>query len=246
MAKIKILIVEDEPLYAGQLEMIVTELGYLPLGKVSNSQGAIDMTLATQPDLILMDVNIEGDLDGIETAKAITEKQSIPIIFITSMQDDDTFQRAKSTSPYAFITKPFSPKKLQRTIELAIGRMHQKSEEKPLEWNKDVIGKDSFYIKTKNTLEKVIMTDILWIEVLNRNCTIHTEEKPITVRISLSDLTSKIAPDFFMQVHRSYIVNIDRIESVDLTNNKIIIKDNLIPISKSYKDDILAKLDILQ
>jgi len=244
MAKIKVLIVEDEPLYAGQLEMLVLELGYLPLAKVSSGDMAIDMVQAAQPDLILMDINIDGDKDGIETAAIIHQTNKIPVIFITSMQDDATFERAKSASPYAFITKPFSAKKLQRTIELAMARM-QPQQENTTGWSEDLLVKDSFYIKVKNTLEKVTLTDIQWIEVVNRDCIVHTIEKPLTVRISLTELIAKLPETLFLQVHRSFIVNIKHIGSVDLTNNRITIKDNQIPISKAHKDGILEKLQIL-
>ncbi len=245
MAKIKVLIVEDEPLYAGQLEMLVLELGYLPLAKVSSGDMAIDMVQATQPDLLLMDINIDGDKDGIETAAIIHKTHNIPVIFITSMQDDATFERAKSAAPYAFITKPFSAKKLQRTIELAIARMQPQQEKDNSAWADDILVNDSFYIKVKNTLEKVTLTDIQWIEVVNRDCIMHTIEKPLTVRISLTELIAKLPEEFFLQVHRSFIVNINHIASVDLTNNRITIKGNQIPISKAHKDDILEKLQIL-
>lgn len=244
MAKIKVLIVEDEPLYAGQLEMLVLELGYLPLAKVSSGDMAIDMAQAAQPDLILMDINIDGNKDGIETAAIIHKTNTIPVIFITSMQDDATFERAKSAAPYAFITKPFSAKKLQRTIELAIARM-QPQKENSTGWADDVLVKDSFYIKVKNTLEKIVLKDIQWIEVVNRDCIVHTIEKPLTVRISLTELIAKLPETLFLQVHRSFIVNIKQIDSVDLTNNRITIKGNHIPISKAHKEGILEKLQIL-
>ncbi len=246
MAKIKVLIVEDEPLYAGQLEMLVLELGYLPLAKVSSGDMAIDMVQAAQPDLILMDININGDKDGIETAAIIHQDCTIPVIFITSMQDDATFERAKSTAPYGFIAKPFSAKKLQRTIELAIGRLRPSEQDSnEAGWTDDLLIKDSFYIKVKNKLEKVVLTDICWIEVVNRDCIMNTFEKPITVRISLTELQSKLPEALFMQVHRSFIVNIKHIDSVDLTNNRIIINDSQIPVSKAHKEEILKKLEIL-
>jgi len=246
MAKIKVLIVEDEPLYAGQLEMLVIELGYLPLAKVSTGDMALDMVKATSPDLILMDINIDGDKDGIQTAAMIHKTEKIPVIFITSMQDDTTFERAKSTAPYAFIAKPFSAKKLQRTIELAIGRMRpQTQDNETTTWTDDLLVKDSFYIKVKNKLEKVTLSDILWVEVVNRDCIMHTTEKPITIRIPLTELLAKLPEAIFMQVHRSFIVNIEQIDSVDLTNNRILIKEGFIPISKAHKENILKKLEIL-
>ncbi|MFT6017512.1 MAG: DNA-binding LytR/AlgR family response regulator [Patescibacteria group bacterium] len=247
MSKIKILIVEDEPLYAGQLEMIITELGHIPIGKADNASLALELVREKEPELILMDVNLNGGIDGIETATMIATNNYIPVIFITSMQDDATFERAKSTLPHAFITKPFSAKRLQRNIELIINRI---PEETPNNTNipKDEVqltAPDTFFIKSKNTLEKITLPDVLWIEVTNRDCNIHTLSKTIIVRMPFAELMNKLSYKTLIQVHRSYIINTAHISSLNLSENTIIIKEKEIPVSKTFKEQVLQHLRII-
>ncbi len=249
MTKIKILIVEDEPLYAGQLEMIITELGHIPIAKADNASLALKLVSEKKPDLVLMDVNLNGEMDGIETATLIADNNYIPIIFITSMQDDATFERAKSTLPHAFITKPFSAKRLQRNIELIINRIPEKnSNNKNTPAPTDEIqltAPDTFFIKSKNTLEKITLPNILWIEVTNRDCNIHTLSKTVIVRMPLAELMSKLSYETLIQVHRSYIINTAHITSVNLSGNTIIIQEKEIPVSKTFKDQVLQHLRII-
>ena len=94
MADFKIMIVEDEEIFADRLEILVEDLGYQHLCTVSSSTEALAQMFEKAPDLILMDINIEGKLDGIELAQKINEKKPTPIIFITSFRDESTFKRA--------------------------------------------------------------------------------------------------------------------------------------------------------
>lgn len=256
MSKIKILIVEDEPLYAGQLEMIITELGHIPIGKADNASLALKLVREKEPELVLMDINLNGEMDGIETATMIATDNYVPIIFITSMQDDATFERAKTTLPHAFITKPFSAKRLQRNIELIINRIPENNSNLPAKARQagntntpeeeiQLTAPDTFFIKSKNTLEKIILPDVLWVEVTNRDCNIHTLNKTIVVRMPLAELMTKLKYETIIQVHRSYIINTAHITSVNLSENTIIIQEKKIPVSKTFKEQVLQHLRII-
>ena len=246
MPKIKILVVEDEEIYAQQIEILIEELNYQCIGIVDNSKDAIEMSFATKPDIILMDINLNESRDGIQIAEKINERQLIPTIFITSLNDEETFNRAKSTRPVAYITKPFSSKKLQRTIELVVSRLdHLSATETNIPWSKDLIVKDSFFIKVKNTLEKIIVSEILWIEVMNRDCTIVTKEKELSLRMPLKELIAKLPAQNFVRTHRSFIANIHHIQSIDLTSNKILIDGKKILLSKTHKDNLIHRLELL-
>ena len=119
----KILIVEDEALYADQLEMLCEQLGYEVVGICDNAFSALDTFHRTQPDLSLLDINLDGEVDGIQLAGQISAKEPVPFIFISSLEDDATFQRAQATMPAAYMLKPFNNLQLQRSIELAVGRL---------------------------------------------------------------------------------------------------------------------------
>ena len=116
---IKILIVEDEHIVAMELQSRLSDLGYLVLDTVDTGNDAIQRAIELVPDLILMDINIKGDIDGVEAAEKIKKIQDIPIIFLTAFTDNKTLERAKLVEPYGYIVKPFEERELHTTIEIA-------------------------------------------------------------------------------------------------------------------------------
>ena len=116
----KILIVEDEGIVAKDIQNILKTLGYTVVGISSSSEDAIKKTDEMRPDLVLMDIVLDGNADGIETAKQIRNRFNIPIIYLTAFADEKTLQRAKITEPYGYILKPFQERELQITIEMGL------------------------------------------------------------------------------------------------------------------------------
>ncbi len=118
MAK-KILIVEDQPFIALDIEQLLTILGYEVLNIVSTGEAALKITDNLMPDLILMDIRLAGQLNGIEAAKLIKQKHHLPIIFLTGHSDNDLLEQAKQVNPAGYLLKPFNDKQLYSTIEIA-------------------------------------------------------------------------------------------------------------------------------
>ena len=128
MALIKhadILIVEDELLIAKNMAKKLDSFGYNVVKIVSTGQAAIDFIAESKPDLILMDIAIKGEIDGIETASKIREIYDVPIIFITAYANDETLDRAAETGCYAYLIKPCREKELQATVKITLSK-HQK------------------------------------------------------------------------------------------------------------------------
>ena len=111
-----ILIVEDEAIVALDLSLQLADLGYAVAGVAASGEQAIALVATQVPDLILMDVRLQGQLDGIETAQQIRAGHDIPVIFLTSHSDADTVQRAARTAPYGYLTKPYQLKELRAGI----------------------------------------------------------------------------------------------------------------------------------
>ncbi len=122
MTQKKILVVEDEAVIAMLLAKVLETLGYTVAGPVANGADAIQLAGSEHPDLILMDIRIEGDIDGIETTVKIHEQQDIPIVFLTAHSDNDTYERAMATKPSGFLLKPFKRDELELTIETSIDK----------------------------------------------------------------------------------------------------------------------------
>ena len=120
MQQSNVLIVEDEQIVATELREILMGLGYRAVAAVSTGSEALTRTEETHPDLILMDIRIKGEMDGIETAGKITARWDIPIIYVTAHADQETLRRAKVTEPMGYVLKPFSERELQIAIEMAI------------------------------------------------------------------------------------------------------------------------------
>lgn len=118
----KILIVEDEFIVAADLSARLGRMGYKVVGTVASGIEALEKVEQESPDLVLMDIVIKGDRDGITTAEIINQEYNIPIVFLTAYADQDTFSRAKITKPFGYITKPFQTPNLQIAIEIALQR----------------------------------------------------------------------------------------------------------------------------
>lgn len=112
-----ILVVEDDAIGAMDLNGILTSLGYSVLGPVSSGAKALDKIKDTTPDLVLMDITIKGDINGIETAKLIKDQIEVPVIFLTAHSDEKTVKQAEQVNPAGYIIKPFDGVKLRKTIE---------------------------------------------------------------------------------------------------------------------------------
>ena len=116
----RILIVEDEVIVAMEIEDRLRDLGYEVLDAVTTGEAALDRTEALEPDLVLMDIMLDGALDGIETAERLHESMRVPVVFLTAYSDDATLERAKATTPFGYIVKPFEERELYASIEVAL------------------------------------------------------------------------------------------------------------------------------
>lgn len=115
-----VLIVEDDDILARVEDWRLKNLGYLVCGRAKTGAEAIDLVADKKPAVVLMDINIMGDMDGIETAKKIKEGFGIPVIYVTSHSDGVTLERAKATNPDGFILKPFDDNDMRVAIELVL------------------------------------------------------------------------------------------------------------------------------
>jgi two-component system cell cycle sensor histidine kinase/response regulator CckA len=116
----KILIVEDESLVAKDIEIRLKALGYAVSAIASSGEGAIQKAAETHPDLVLMDIVLKGDMDGVKTAKEIISRYDIPVLYLTAYADEKTLERAKITEPFGYILKPFEEKEVHSAIEIAL------------------------------------------------------------------------------------------------------------------------------
>ena len=117
----RILIVEDEAITALDLKYSLEDLGYDVIDTVDTGQDAIDVAAEKVPDVVLMDIKLKGDMEGIEAAEVISELR-IPVIYLTANTDTDTFEKSNVKGSYGFVSKPYDINKLDKTLKITINR----------------------------------------------------------------------------------------------------------------------------
>lgn len=232
----RVLIAEDDAIYASLLEMMFLEMQYDAVEIISNSEAIFERLPTFQPDLMLLDIHLEGELDGIQLAEKVQEiLPYMPVIFMTSYQDDEVYERAKRIKPYAFLTKPFDEKLLMRTIELAFQHYNTRAI-----MQDDIQMPDSIFVKTENILKKIHFAEIGYIEAQDKYLDIATPHRKYLVRYTMHEIMEKLPHSLFVQVSRSFIVNRQHITEIDLEDNCFTIFQQKIPFSKRNRQEILA------
>jgi DNA-binding LytR/AlgR family response regulator len=252
MAKINVLVVEDESIVSKDIQHSLKKLGYNVVGAASTGEKAIELALAARPDVILMDIMLKGDMNGIEAADEIRKTCSIPVIFLTAYADESTLSKAKITEPYGYILKPFKEIDLHTTIEMAIYKHSREQEvvkERDLLFslveNKDSSQKGYIFVKSNSKLVKLKSEDIYYIEALKDYVVIHTSDTRYTIHSTMKDIDSKMGKEEFVRVHRSFIVRLDKIATIEYPNLTLEDIDKLIPIGGSYRDDLNNKIKLV-
>ena len=128
MVPAKILVVEDEGIVAEEIRSRLKNKGYTVSGIVHTGEAAIQKVKEVHPDLVLMDIRLKGEMDGIEAARKIQERFDVPVVYLTAHADDNTLQRAKITHPFGYVIKPFEETELHVAIEIALTRNQAQAE----------------------------------------------------------------------------------------------------------------------
>ena len=249
MAKINVLVVEDESIVSKDIQHSLKKLGYNVVGASATGEKAIELANSEHPDIVLMDIMLKGEMNGIEAADRIKKDLSIPIIFLTAYADELTLSKAKVTQPYGYILKPFKEIDLHTTIEMAIykhGKEQEVVKERDLLYsiieNKEE-SKDHIFVKSNSKLVKLKTTDVFYIEALKDYVVIHTNDKRYTIHSTMKDIEQKMGKEEFLRVHRSYIVRLDKIATIEQPNLTLENVEKLIPIGGSYKDALTKKIN---
>ncbi len=246
-SSIKILVVEDEMIIAAKISMQLTNLGYEVTAILPRGEEAIQHVQENKPDIVLLDINLKGKIDGIETAKQIQQQLNIPVIYLTANADDATFNRAKTTKPAAFISKPFKQLDLQRAIELTISRMGQNETAHSIENNiindQPVILDDRIFVRNRDKMMKIMVADILYIEADRNYSRIFTNSKEFLLSTTLKTIEEKLSGHLFVRIHRSYIINLAHVDEV--AESHVIIAQKIIPLSSGLKEHLLQRIHTL-
>ena len=247
---LKILIVEDNLAFALQLEILLEKLEYFVCGRVANSIDALKKIYSEKPDLILMDIDIQGSMTGVEIGKKISNL-NIPILYITSHGDEETYALARESNMIGYLVKPVNKISLRSGIELAISKAYslKAGEQKntKLKVEDSIVTKHSFFFKKRDTIYKVLTRDIAFIKSDDNYTRItNIQGETFTARMTLSKLEQMLPRDIFARVHRQYIVQVDKIEALDTSSNTIQIGKENIPVSRNRRKELESLINFLK
>ncbi|SET97278.1 LytR/AlgR family response regulator transcription factor [Hymenobacter actinosclerus] len=254
-----ILIVEDELLIGAEIERTLTRLGHSALDPVDSSDEALGV-LATQPvELVLMDINIAGDCDGIAAALLIRRQFAVPVVFLTARSDSATLNRAKLAQPYGYLVKPFTDDSLRVQVELALynayqagptGLVSDMASDMAIGAGTQVLGpaercpkfKDYLFVRKGSGHVKVLLSDILYFEALQNYVRLHTVGEKFVFDSTMKELEQKL-PDQFFKTHRSYIVNLDHVQAYE--ESSVLLGQEYVPVSRSAKDEFKSRIHLV-
>ncbi len=246
-----ILIIEDEFSIAMDIELRLKNLGYEPVGIGSNYHEAIGMAADHNPDLVLMDINLEGEKSGIDAAESIRTMFNIPVVFLTANADSATFDSANKVKPFGFVLKPFKDIDLKNNIEIAFSRHQEYIEHlKEVELHKKSLAEieqmasgDILFIKEKGQMIRLELNTVVRLEALDNYTLLFTDSGKKVITGFLKDVLAKLSSSRFIRVHRSHAVAISKIEKIE--DNLVYLGGTAVPISKSYRSDLNDKIKVI-
>ncbi|EZH75706.1 chemotaxis protein CheY [Aquimarina atlantica] len=227
MNKYNCIIIEDEPLALERTESFTAKIPFLNLcGTFDNALSGLAYLKSNKVDILFLDINMD-ELSGIELLES--SKIASQVIITTAYQEYALKGYELNITDY--LLKPFTFNRFLQAVNKAQENLDKKSLDR---------GNDFIFIKTENRLEKINIADIIYIEGMRDYCRIHTEQKRIMTLQKLKELEQILPDTLICRVHKSYMVALHKIESIE--RNRIKISDQMIPISETYKKLFFQKI----
>ncbi|MCB0505239.1 MAG: response regulator [Cyclobacteriaceae bacterium] len=239
----RILIIEDDFVVATNVSSILKTGGYEVILVCDTGEEAVEFLRKEKVDLAIIDINLAGVLDGIQTANILADRFKVPFIFLTANDTMEAVEKALVTRPAAYLAKPFNPVTLASTVKVALYNKENQSSGHDEQFMFGGTDKDFFFVKTSNKLLKIKYKEVMWVEASDIYCHVKVKDKRYLLGHSLKHVEEVFPPNSFQRIHRSYIVNIHKIDAIE--TGRIILGTHSIPIGKTYKDTLLKKLSVL-
>jgi DNA-binding LytR/AlgR family response regulator len=242
-----ILLIEDEAVLALDLCDTLEADGYRVVGTARSGQRALELFQQHPVDLVLCDIHIQGEWDGIETAARLLSLRPVPLIYLTALADQATLDRALQTAPAAYLSKPATAISLRAAIALALQRFVAPAGApvpEPAAPDREALTRDTIlqlndhvFIRDNYQFVRVPLHDIVLLEADNTYTKLLTASRKYALRLTLSAVLARLQFAPLVRVHRSFALNIHKVEA--FTDSEATVAGQLVPLGRQYKESFL-------
>lgn len=243
----RILLVEDNPIQARLLTTLVRQMGLCPVGPVATAAEALALCHQQWPELAILDVNLAGELDGIELAMHLGLLGHLPLVFLSGTDDDQILARIDLAQPLAFLPKPYQPEALQRIIAqgLALGSGRH-PHVVPLSFEPQLAGA-TLFVRESNVLVRLEVADIVCVQAVQQHAVLTLASgRRYSVRLSLADVLRQLPATDFVQCHRAWAVSLPHIRQVELSADRLHLTGGIeAHMGRAYRHNVQQHLHVL-
>lgn len=252
MQNIKILIVEDDPLIARDIELLLRDWGYQTTANLPTGEAALENFLENPPDLALVDIQLQGNMDGIELAQKLQTHRPTPVVFLTAQADFSTVQRAKIARPSAYLLKPFDERHLHISLEIALNAPPTAADfsEKPRFAHEVKIGadtllrKDDFiFIKQNYRFVKFRAADIRYLEADKNHSILCTADHKYALRMPLTTVLERLQQPELVRVSRTFAVNVKFVDEFD--DSEVVVAGRSFSMTAAFREEFLRSFNVI-
>lgn len=230
----RILIVEDEHWIAEELQETLISNGYSVIAVVDNFEKAMLAMNDEVPDLVILDIRLNGPGTGIDIAREINLKWGVPFVFLSSLIEPELLHELKEEVPHSILSKPCKPVDLLAAVSLAFSPTSKS------DLDADIIDEESFFVKNEHAYQRIQLKDLLFIKGEGNYTRIQLRNDRIVLRANLKDFSFLNEIDSIYQIHRSYLVNVKNVDKI--YSKHVQMGEFEVPISKESREEVLKRI----
>ncbi|SHJ48438.1 two component transcriptional regulator, LytTR family [Reichenbachiella agariperforans] len=230
------MIVEDQPIIADDIAIYLEQMGHEVVGICDSADQALAVLDQKEVSLVLLDIKIKGDKDGIQLAQLIRQKRAVPFIFISSLYDKTTITRAKNASPSGYIVKPFKDEDIQVAVDMALAKVQIEPVSKP---NTEQL---NLFVRNNNAIVPLDFNQVIYVEASDNYSIFYTEEDKYVVSQTLKNVEDILGDQGYCRIHKTFLVNLRKIDRIE--HSVVFVNGSPLPIGKVYRKPFMDRLTV--
>lgn len=237
----QVLYIEGQAAATAEVRVVLEDLNcsVLMANRINQAQQFIKQQAI---DLVILNVEQNDKINILDFVFAVKEV-NVPIIFLAFDRDRAMYEQAKQVDLIAYLVSPIDMLTLRSIVENNLSRRMPKEEKK--QWTTNKFLDNTLFIKVNQLLQKVNIIDITHVRSEGNYCLIFTPDKKYAIKMSMVRLYTNLEDKGFIQVHKSYLAQLNRIDNIDISSNEVLMDGLRIPLGRKYKQELLAHLNLL-